>query len=111
MAYRTAEEDHYVRQMQLVGRARGPIYNVYIRQTNHLTFSDLDLIVRVPGSGLMNIRRAHKIINAYTVAFFARYLNRVSQPLVDGRTPSPYVEVTVAARNIPSAEQAARNQP
>ena len=110
VTYKSAEQDHYVRQMQLVGRAVGPIYNVYIRRTNHLTFSDLDLIIRLPDSNLMNIRRAHEIINAYTVAFFARYLNGTSGRLVDGRTPSPYEEVTVAARNIPAVEQGALNQ-
>lgn len=60
--FRAAEQDHYARQMELFGRADGPIYNVYIRRTNHVTFSDLDLIVRIPDSQLMDIRRAHRII-------------------------------------------------
>ena len=91
--------------MELFGRTGGPIYNVYIRRTNHVTFSDLDLIVRIPGSGLMDIRRAHRIINDYTIAFFNRYLNDESPALVDGMTPSPYEEVTVASRNIQPAER------
>jgi hypothetical protein len=37
--------------MQLFASANGPIYNVYI---------------------LMDIRRAHKIINDYSIAFFDR---------------------------------------
>ena len=48
----------------------------------------------------MNIRRAHAIINDYTVAFFDRYLNGLSEPLVDGQSPSPYEDVTVASRNV-----------
>jgi hypothetical protein len=88
--------------MQLFGRAVSPIYNAFIRRTNHLTFSDLDLILRVPDSGLMNIRRAHAIINAYTVAFFDRYLNGVATALVGGATPSRFEDVTVASRNIGS---------
>jgi hypothetical protein len=48
----------------------------------------------------MNIRHAHRIINDYTIAFFERYLNGKSDPLVDGQMPSPYEEVTVAARNV-----------
>ena len=86
--------------MQLIGRADSPIYNVYIRRTNHVTFSDLGLIVRLPDSNLMDIRLAHEIINAYTVAFFNRYLNGAPSALVDGATPSPYEDVTVTARNI-----------
>ena len=100
--FRAAEQDHYARQMELFGHARGPIYNVYIRRTNHVTFSDLNLIVHIPDLHLMPIRRAHRIINDYTVAFFDRYLNDQEDPLVDGQSPSPYEEVTVASRNIPS---------
>ena len=99
-AFRRADQDHYSRQMQLIGRADSPIYNVYIRRTNHVTFSDLGLIVRLPDSNLMDIRLAHEIINAYTVAFFNRYLNGAPSALVDGATPSPYEDVTVTARNI-----------
>ena len=110
-AFRRAEQDHYSRQMQLFGRTMSPIYNVYIRRTNHVTFSDLGLIIRVPDSSLMDIRRAHDIINAYTIAFFNRYLNDVPNALVDGVTPSPYEDVTVASRNINSSGRLARNQP
>lgn len=107
--FRTAEQDHYARQMQLFGRARHAIYNVYIRRTNHVTFSDLDLIIRLPDSQLMDIRRAHRIINDYTIAFFERYLNGAPAALVDGRTPSPYEEVTVASRNVAMPGQIARD--
>ena len=47
----------------------------------------------------MDIRRAHAIINEYTLAFFDRYLNGRQSP-VDGLSPSPYEDVTVASRNI-----------
>lgn len=110
-AFRRAEQDHYSRQMQLFGRTMSPIYNVYIRRTNHVTFSDLDLIIRFPDSSLMDIRRAHDIINVYTIAFFNRYLNDLPNALVDGVTPSPYEDVTVASRNIASSDRLARNQP
>jgi hypothetical protein len=46
---------------------------------------------------------------ALPVAFFERYLNGRLGPLVDGRTPSPYDDVTVASRNIPGPEQLAEN--
>jgi predicted dienelactone hydrolase len=110
-AFRRAEQDHYSRQMQLFGRAVSPIYNVYIRRTNHVTFSDLGLIIRIPDSSLTDIRRAHAIINAYTIAFFNRYLNGAPSALVDGVTPSPYEDVTVASRNVAGLNRLARNQP
>jgi len=99
-AFRMAEQDHYARQMRLIGSATSPIYNVYVRHTSHVTFSDLNLIVRVPDFDLINIRRAHCIINDYTVAFFERYLNGRTEPLVDESTPSSYEEVTVTRRNV-----------
>lgn len=98
--FKTAEQDHYARLMQLFARARGPVYNVYIRGTNHVTFSDLYRIVAFPDSQLIDVRRAHRIINDYTVAFFDRYLVGRSERLVDGRAPSPYDEVVVSSRNV-----------
>jgi|KBSMisStaDraftv2_1062788.scaffolds.fasta_scaffold07621_3 predicted dienelactone hydrolase len=107
--FKVAEQDHYARQMRLFSSANGPIYNVFIRRTNHVTFSDLYLIIGFPDSKLMDIRRAHRIINDYTVAFFERYLNGEASLLVDGHTPGPYQEVTVASRNVPKADQLAEN--
>ena len=107
--FKIAEQDHYARQMRLFSSANGPIYNVFIRRTNHVTFSDLYLIIGFPDSELMDIRRAHRIINDYTVAFFERYLNGEASLLVDGHTPGPYQEVTVASRNVPNADQLAEN--
>lgn len=105
--FREAEQDHYARQMLLFSHAQGPIYNVYIRGTNHVTFSDFYLAVRVPDIELIPVRRAHRIINDYTVAFFNRYLNASPEPLVDGTTPSPDPEVTVASRLVGSVDHAA----
>jgi len=105
--FREAEQDHYTRQMLLFSHAQGPIYNVYIRGTNHVTFSDFFLALRVPDTELMPVRRAHRIINDYTIAFFSRYLNGSPEPLVDGKTPSPDPEVTVASRHVDSINHAA----
>jgi predicted dienelactone hydrolase len=102
LRFREAEQDHYARQMLLFSYAQGPIYNVYIRGTNHVTFSDFYLTVRVPDLQLISVRRAHRIINEYTIAFFDRYLNGSAEALVDGITPSPHPEVTVASRNATS---------
>ena len=99
--FKVAEQDHYTRLMRLVGTTAAPIHNIYIRGTNHVTFSDLFLIIRMPDAQLMNIRRAHRIVNDYTVAFFERYLNGSSERLVDGMSPPPYPEVTAVSRNLP----------
>ena len=99
--FKVAEQDHYTRLMRLVGTTSAPIHNVYIKGTNHVTFSDLFLIIRIPDAQLMNVRRAHRIINDYTIAFFERYLNGSSARLVDGMSPSPYPEVTTVSRNVP----------
>jgi hypothetical protein len=48
---------------------------------------------------ISKVRRAYD----YTIAFFERYLNGMSDALVDGRVPSRYEEVTVAARNVAPA--------
>jgi predicted dienelactone hydrolase len=101
--FKTAEQDHYTRQMRLFASAGGPVYNVFIRGTDHISFSDLYLIVRVPDRSRIDVRRAHRIINDYTVAFFDRYLNGTRTPLVDGWSPAPDDNVTVAARNVPGA--------
>jgi predicted dienelactone hydrolase len=99
-AFREAEQDHYSRQMRLFASAQGPYYNVFIRRTDHVTFSDLYLVINLPSLTRMNIRQAHRIVNDYAIAFFDRYLNGVQTPLVDGSTPSPYPDVTVVSRNV-----------
>jgi predicted dienelactone hydrolase len=106
--FKRAEQDHYLRLSRLFAQTSSPIYNLYLRRTNHVTFSDLYLIVRLPDFQLMDIRRAHRIINAYSVAFFERYLNGSAEPLVDGTTPSPYAEVTATSRNVPPSAEDAR---
>jgi predicted dienelactone hydrolase len=99
-SFKAAEQDHYARLMRLFARSSGPIYNVYIRGTNHVTFSDLYRIIALPDPQLIDVRRAHRIVNEYTVAFFDRYLNDVPALLVDGRTPAPFDEVVVSSRNV-----------
>jgi hypothetical protein len=98
--FKVAEQDHYARQMQLFGTVQAPIYNVYVRGTDHVTFSDLYRIIAVPSLERIDVRRAHRIIVEYTIAFLDRFLDGRRTPLVDDATPSPYWEVTVARRNV-----------
>lgn len=100
-SFKLAEQDHQARLMRLLAAARGPIYDVFIRGTDHVTFSDLYLIVAIPDAKRMEIRRAHRIINDYTIAFFERYLNGVDAPLVTGGS-APDADVTVSKRNLGS---------
>jgi predicted dienelactone hydrolase len=98
--FKAAEQDHYARQMQLFGTVQAPIYHVYVRGTDHVTFSDLYRIIAVPSLDRIDVRRAHRIIAEYTIAFLDRFLDGRRTPLVDDATPSPYWEVTVARRNV-----------
>lgn len=99
--FAAARADHYARLDRLTASARGPFYDVRIRGTNHISFSDLHFLIRWPDRQLEDPRRSHRVINDYTVAFFERYLAGDASPLVDGRPAGPYPEVTVSARNIP----------
>jgi predicted dienelactone hydrolase len=64
--FKIAEQDHYARQMRLFGSVDSPIYNVYIRRTNHVTFSDLYLISRFRAhehqAGAQNHQRLHSCL-------------------------------------------------
>jgi pimeloyl-ACP methyl ester carboxylesterase len=58
-------------------------YDLTIAGTDHGNFSDL--VLGGPAlPGRIHPRRAHSIINAYTLAFFERYLKGLNGPLLDG---------------------------
>ena len=106
--FASAKRDHYARLERLIESVRAPFYDVLIRGTDHVSFSDLHLIVRTPAPHLTDQRRAHQIINAYTIDFLERYLNGGVAPLSDGHTPPPYSDVTARARNV-STQPLAKN--
>jgi len=62
-------------------------YNIEIAGTNHGSFSDLMLFFR-SAPGQIDPRRAHEIINAYTLAFFDQYLRGKPGPLLAEPSPS-----------------------
>lgn len=70
-------------------------YAVKIAGTDHGDFSDLALFYP-RREGMIEARRAHEIINAYTLAFFDRYLKGRPGELLTAPTP-PYPEVTFRA--------------
>ena len=78
-------------------RAEGPTYFVTVKDSQHLDFTDLGLIsplFQLTGAtGAINGRRMSEIYNAYTLAFFDRYLEGKAAPLLQGpSTGYPEVE-------------------
>lgn len=70
---------------------------LFVAGTNHVDFSDRSLfspLTRLTGGGTLAPKRAHAIVNAYTLAFFTQTLKETSQPLLEkGRNPYPEVEL------------------
>jgi hypothetical protein len=74
---------------------------VRIARTNHGHFSDLSLFLAVfSDTTLLQGRRAHEIISAYTGAFFDRYLRQRSSDLLDGAR-GQFPEVTFRRQRTP----------
>lgn len=82
-------------------RAEGPVYYVTVRGSRHLDYSDLAFIsplFRTLGAlGPVGGRRMSKIYNAYTLAFFDKYLKGEDSPLLAAPSPT-YPEVEFQAR-------------
>ena len=85
-----------------VARARSTAdwYAITIAGTDHGDFSDLALFYP-RGEGRIDPRQGHAIINAYTLAFFDRYLRGRNSELLDGAT-SPFPEATLRAWRKPA---------
>jgi predicted dienelactone hydrolase len=77
-------------------RTQADWYTVTIARTGHGHFSDLTLFFPRDTSQ-MEPRRAHQIINAYTLAFFDTYLRGKPSPLLAGPSPD-HPEVTFRKR-------------
>ncbi len=79
----------------------GDGYFVQIPGSFHLDMTDapfLSTLVAWPGlTGPMGADRAHRIINAYSLAFFDRELRHERAPLLDG-PPQPFPEVIFESR-------------
>jgi pimeloyl-ACP methyl ester carboxylesterase len=82
-------------------RSTGPVNQVTIARAHHGHFSDLSLLMYrdvFTDSVWIDARRAHRIINAYTLAFFDRYLKNRPSELLDGRS-SPFPEATMERKS------------
>ncbi len=70
-------------------------FMAFIAGTRHVDFTDRSLfspLASVSGRGSLDPARTHKIVNAYTLAFFMFELNGVREPLLE-TLPSPFSEV------------------
>jgi hypothetical protein len=68
---------------------------LFVAGTNHVDFSDRSLfspLRKWTGGGPLAPRRAHTVINAYTLAFFDQTLNGTKEPLLEQRSGA-YPEV------------------
>jgi predicted dienelactone hydrolase len=68
-------------------RSTGDWYDVTIAGTDHGNFSDLTLFYP-RGKDRVDPKRAHQIIDAYTLAFFDRYLREKDSRLLAGGEPT-----------------------
>lgn len=79
-------------------------YNLTIIGARHFTYADMALfspLSRFSGNGPVNAQRVHQIINAFTLAFFDRYLRHKSSALLDeGGFPG---EIRYQGRRAPTA--------
>jgi hypothetical protein len=79
-------------------RSTGPVYDVTIAKSVHVNFSDLTLLYALDSTGIAP-RRAHEIINAYTLQFFDQYLRGRPGELLNGpSTTYPEVSFFLKAR-------------
>jgi len=76
----------------------GDWYEATIAGTDHGNFSDLMLFYRTR-EGRIDPRRAHQLINRYTLEFFDRYLKGKPSALLSGEEPPPD-GVTFVARPV-----------
>ncbi|WP_028611279.1 alpha/beta hydrolase family protein [Paenibacillus harenae] len=73
-------------------------YELTLQRTRHMSFSDyyfwspaLPIMEKMP----LSPRRAHKVVNAYTVAFFQKHLQGLDTPLLDAEQSTDYPEAAL----------------
>lgn len=73
-------------------------YELTLQRSRHMSFSDyyfwspaLPIMEKMP----LSPRRAHKVINAYTVAFFQKHLQGLDTPLLDAEQSTDFPEAAL----------------
>ncbi len=101
--------------------SRGDLYKVRVLRSTHLNFTDLSLAlpgfkwISIQGMsilGRVNAGEMEHTMNAYTLAFFQRYLQGKPQPLLDGPPPAgEFPDVVFTARKASAAPPAQASLP
>jgi len=81
--------------------SRGDLYGIQVRHSTYINFSDANLVLPILKwadiLGSIDAREMERILNAYTVEFFEKYLEGKPARLLDGRVDQ-YPEVEFRAR-------------
>jgi predicted dienelactone hydrolase len=92
--------------------SRGDFYSVQVRHTEHGNFSDASLVLPilkyVGVLGSIRSEKMERILNAYSLAFFQKYLQGRPASLLDGPSPAGQYSEVVFRANIYLTNQAAR---
>ncbi len=87
-------------------QSRAPAYQLMIRGAEHGNLADISismpLLSWVGMLGEIEGRRGLQVVNAYTLAFFDRYVRDRPSPLLAGASPD-HPEVEFESRNTPSS--------
>jgi hypothetical protein len=86
---------------QMMGKSNNDAYNITVRGSMHVDFTDGALVPAlkyIGMSGEIDGQKMVKIVNAYTLAFFNKYLKGIDSPLLDGPSPD-FPEVIIKTGN------------
>jgi predicted dienelactone hydrolase len=107
---------HQSTMMATFEGVRSDRYIVRIPGMFHLNYTDFPYTIATPIARQLGIigpidwRRGHTIVNAYTLAFFDRYLKREPQPLLDGKS-AQFPEIQLETRKSSASSSSASVSP
>ncbi len=92
----------------IYAHSRGDLYRVQVNRSTHFNFADLSLVLPIlrntPVLGSIDGPQIERIMNAYTLAFFQKYLQAKPAPLLDGPpSAQEFPEVVFTARKSSAA--------
>jgi hypothetical protein len=92
----------------IYARSQGDLYCIQVRHSQHGNFLDANLVLPslkyIGILGSVDSRQMERILNAYTLAFFQKYLEGKRSALLGGPPPPGlYPEVVLRASKTPTA--------
>jgi len=92
----------------IYARSRVDLYRIQVRHSEHGNFFDANLVLPILKYigilGSIDPQQMERILNAYTLRFFQKYLEGKESALLDGPPPGgQYPEVVLRARETPPA--------